>query len=123
MRIPGDDDFYHSSSVKLTSTIGSTVSEAKAPTIPTYKFDEGKYISELKKYIDGTYTEHYAVGKLQATEFIIDMGDGLGFTRGNVIKYAKRYGQKAGKNRQDLMKVLHYALMMLYVHDLETKEN
>ena len=45
------------------------------------------------------------------------MGDGLGFTRGNVIKYAKRYGQKAGYNRADLMKVLHYALMMLYVHD------
>jgi hypothetical protein len=87
---------------------------------PDYKFDEGNYIAQLKAYVDKTYNQHYAVGKLQATEFIIDMGDGLGFTRGNVIKYAKRYGQKAGYNRDDLMKVLHYALMMLYVHDIES---
>jgi hypothetical protein len=90
---------------------------------PDYKFDEGAYIAQLKEYVDKTYSQHYAVGKLQATEFIIDMGDGLGFTRGNVIKYAKRYGQKAGRNRDDLMKVLHYSLMMLYVHDIETQDN
>ena len=33
------------------------------------------------------------------------------------MKYAQRYGKKGGKNRADLLKVLHYALFMLYVHD------
>jgi hypothetical protein len=79
-------------------------------------------LNELKKYVDKTYGEHYSLNKFQATEFIIDSGHGIGFTVGNVMKYAQRYGKKAGRNRQDVLKVLHYALMMLYVHDIETKE-
>ena len=74
-------------------------------------------------YIDGTYSEHYSQNKFQTTEMIIDNGDGIGFTRGNIVKYAQRYGRKEGRNRKDIMKVLHYALIMLYVHDLETKES
>jgi hypothetical protein len=35
------------------------------------------------------------------------------------MKYAKRYGNKEGKNRKDLLKILHYAIIMLYVHDTE----
>lgn len=119
--LPGDHDFYHPSSVAKTETL--TAKYVQPPVRVDYKFNEGDLIEQLKKYVDSTYGQHYAVGKLQATDFIIDMGDGLGFTRGNVIKYAKRYGQKAGHNRQDLMKVLHYALMMLYVHDIEHKDN
>jgi hypothetical protein len=59
------------------------------------------------------------VNKYQATEFIIDGGHGEGFCMGNILKYAQRYGKKNGYNRADLMKVLHYALFALYVHDLE----
>ena len=43
--------------------------------------------------------------------------DTLAFCIGNIMKYAQRYGKKGGKNRADLLKVLHYALFMLYVHD------
>jgi hypothetical protein len=87
-----------------------------------YKYDEDNLLKELKEYIDQTYGEHYSLSKLQTTEFIIDNGHGVGFTAGNVMKYVQRYGKKAGRNRQDLLKVLHYALMLLYVHDIETKE-
>lgn len=84
-----------------------------------YKFDESKLISEFKKYVDSTYGQHYAKDKFQATEFIIDGGHGMGFCIGNVLKYAQRYGKKGSHNdaRKDLMKVLHYALIALYVHD------
>ena len=77
-----------------------------------YKFDENKYI-------DSTYGQHYAKDKFQATEFIVDGGHGTGFCIGNVLKYAQRYGKKgtAEDARKDLMKVLHYALMQMYVHD------
>jgi hypothetical protein len=88
-----------------------------------YKYNEPAILKELKEYIDGTYGEHYSQRKFQTTEFIIDNDDGIGFTRGNIIKYAQRYGKKEGRNRKDLLKVLHYAVIMLYVHDLETKEN
>ena len=82
-----------------------------------YKYNEGELIKEFKDYIDATYGEHYSLNKYQATEFIIDAGHGDGFCIGNVMKYAQRYGKKDGYNRKDLLKVLHYALIELYVHD------
>jgi len=84
-----------------------------------YKFNERRYIVELKEYIDTTYGEHYASDKYQATDIIIDSGHGEGFTLGNIMKYAKRYGNKDGKNRKDLLKILHYGIIMLNVHDTE----
>ena len=86
-----------------------------------YKFNEDILLSEFKSYIDATYGQHYARDKFQATEFIIDGGHGTGFCVGNVLKYAQRYGKKGSPtdSRKDLMKVLHYALIQLYIHDLE----
>mgnify|MGYP006226310635 FL=1 len=82
-----------------------------------YRYNEGNLIQELKDYIDATYGEHYSKNKFQATEFIIDGGHGDGFCIGNIMKYAQRYGNKDGFNRKDLMKVLHYAIIQLHVHD------
>lgn len=87
-----------------------------------YKFNEDELIRQLKDYIDGTYEEHYAKGKIQTTEFIQANGDGIPFTRGNIIKYAQRYGSKDGRNRKDILKVLHYAIIMLHTHDIETQQ-
>lgn len=89
-----------------------------------YKFREDELIEEFRAYIDSTYGEHYARDKFQATEFIIDGGHGTGFCVGNVLKYAQRYGKKGSKSdaRRDLLKVLHYALIQLYVHDTEQNE-
>lgn len=82
-----------------------------------YKYNEDQLLAELKEYIDKTYGEHYSQNKYQATEFIIDAGHGEGFTIGNCMKYLQRYGKKEGRNRKDLLKVLHYALIALHVHD------
>jgi hypothetical protein len=84
-----------------------------------YKYNEEALINELQEYVDGTYQQHYSQNKFQATEFIIDGGHGEGFALGNILKYSQRYGKKAGKNRNDLLKVLHYALIALHVHDKE----
>ena len=82
-----------------------------------YKYNESNNILELLKYVNSTYEQHYSKNKFQATEFIIDGGHGEGFCIGNIMKYAQRYGNKNGYNRQDLLKVIHYALIMLHVHD------
>lgn len=84
-----------------------------------YKFNEDVLIKEFKSYVDATYNQHYAKEKFQATEFIIDGGHGTGFCIGNVLKYAQRYGKKGNRDdaRKDLLKVLHYALIQLHVHD------
>lgn len=82
-----------------------------------YKYSEDKILSELKEYIDATYGEHYAHNNFQATEFIMDSGHGEGFCIGNILKYSQRYGKKDGKNRKDLLKVIHYGIMALHNHD------
>ena len=85
-----------------------------------YKFNEYENLIALKDYVDSTYNQHYSKNKFQATEFIVDSGHGEGFCIGNILKYSQRYGKKEGKNRADLLKVLHYALIALHVHDQES---
>jgi hypothetical protein len=86
-----------------------------------YKFNEYENLKQLKDYVDSTYNQHYSKSKFQATEFIVDSGHGEGFCIGNILKYSQRYGKKEGKNRSDLLKVLHYALIALHVHDQENE--
>ena len=92
-----------------------------------YKFSEGTLVKELGQYIDSTYGKdsgsNYNQNKFQATEFIVDGGHGEGFCIGNILKYAQRYGKKEGYNRKDLMKVLHYGIIALHVHDLKNGES
>lgn len=89
-----------------------------------YKYDEGDLLREITQYIDATYGEHYSQNQYQATEFIIDGGHGIGFTVGNILKYAQRYGHKGTPEdwRKDLLKVIHYAIIALHVHDKD-KQN
>ena len=81
-----------------------------------YKFNEKEILKEIQKYVDSTYEQHYATGKIQSTEFILDSGHGLGFTIGNILKYSQRYGKKDGFNKKVLFKVIHYAIIALYLH-------
>jgi len=85
-----------------------------------YRYSEDKILKELKEYIDSTYKQHYSKNKFQATEFIMDSGHGEGFCIGNIMKYAQRFGKKDGKNRKDLLKVIHYGIMAL--HNLDNGE-
>lgn len=82
-----------------------------------YKYREDVILKELQEYINVTYDQHYSQQKFQASEFIFDNGHGVGFTVGNIMKYAQRYGKKEGFNRKDILKILHYAVMLLHVHD------
>ena len=82
--------------------------------MPEYKFKENIIVNDVMDYINKTYDSHYAKTKnYQATEIIIDQGHGTGFCMGNILKYAQRYGKKEGRNKNDLMKVIHYAIIQL----------
>ena len=91
-------------------------------TSPNYVFNEEKILEEIKNGIDSTYSSHYAQNKIQSTEFITDAGHGEGFCIGNIIKYAQRYGKKNGYNREDLKKIIHYAIIMMCLHDKRNEE-
>ena len=47
----------------------------------------------------------------------------MGFSLGNILKYAQRYGKKNGHNRDDLLKLWHYGIIALHVHDLNNGES
>ena len=85
------------------------------------KFNEQEAIKLLSDYIESTYGKHYSMNKIQSTEFIFDSGHGDGFCLGNIIKYAQRFGKKNGRNLDDLLKILHYGIILLGV-EIENEE-
>lgn len=81
--------------------------------MPKFKFNEEDGLTLLTNHIIRSYDKHYSMNKIQSTEFIFDSGHGEGFCLGNIIKYAQRYGKKDGKNVDDLLKIAHYAIIMI----------
>lgn len=91
--------------------------------MPDYKYDEDKYMSDVIKYLAGTYGEHYVAKDIQVID-IWESLDSLETTaRDTAIKYLCRYGKKAGKNKKDLLKAIHYILLMMYATDKATRDH
>ena len=88
-----------------------------------FKFNEDNILNDLKRYIEGTYSAHY-VGKnnVQSLDLIFSSGHGEGFCIGSILKYSARFGRKRGKNKDDLLKAAHYAILSLYLLEEEEKE-
>lgn len=100
------------------------VEENHIQTVKTYKkipenskFNETELLRQVEDYIAGTYGEHYSQGDIQIFEAIAANGHGEGFACGNIEKLAARYGKKHGYNRDDLLKIAHYAILLLWDHD------
>ena len=85
------------------------------------KFNEDKVLVWVENYIRATYDAHYSKNKIQTTEFVFDSDHGEGFCIGNIIKYAQRYGKKDGYNEKDLLKIVHYAIILLGKKHYDTK--
>lgn len=85
-----------------------------------YKYNEGSIVQDLADYIDSTYGQHYVGNKeIQTVDFWESLGSLDTTARDTAIKYLARYGKKNGKNRKDLLKAMHYIVLMLYIHDKE----
>jgi len=96
------------------------------PSLPPYKYDEARLLKEFNDYIASTYKGHY-VGEdnIQSLDLIFAAGAGRGFCQGNVLKYAgPRLGIKGGpkEERADILKVMHYAMLLLFLLDKKTKK-
>ena len=82
------------------------------------KYNEEELLEELRNYIIGTYRQHYSAGndKIQTLDLIESVGDAEAFCRSNILKYASRYDKK-GTARRDIMKILHYAVLLMNYND------
>ncbi len=80
-----------------------------------FKYNEDKILEKVKDYIGSTYDQHY-IGKdglqIQDVFDMIDISEP--FCRGAAIKYLIRYGEKEGKNPKDLLKCIHYIILMYH---------
>jgi len=79
------------------------------------KFNEDKICKEILDYIKSTYGQHYSSGKdgIQVLDLLKSIGIKSDFCQANAIKYLSRYGKKGGRNRKDLLKAIHYVILLL----------
>ena len=88
------------------------------PRNMSFKYNEDELLKELREYVTSTYNQHYSAGnnKIQTLDLIEACGDAEAFCRSNILKYASRYDKK-GTARRDIIKILHYALLLLHFSD------
>ena len=82
-----------------------------------YKYSEDIYIKDIQDYVDSTYGQHYVNDGIQVVDVWKARGTLETTAADTAIKYIMRYGKKDGKNRKDLLKAVHYILLMMYADD------
>lgn len=79
-----------------------------------WKYREDEILKEIQDYLGGTYSSHYTSkeSKTQTLDLIESIGDAEAFCRSNAIKYLSRFGKKNGKSRLDILKAIHYCILL-----------
>ena len=87
------------------------------------KYNEERIIEEISRYIKGTYGEHYSTTQVgfQVQDMLRHLNIDKDFCQANAIKYLCRYGKKSGKNRKDLLKAIHYIVLLMSSEDADDK--
>ena len=84
-----------------------------------FKYHEEEILKDIQEYVSGTYQGHYTGNshefrKVQTIDLMASKDLASGFCQANILKYGSRYGNKDGRNQKDLMKVIHYAMLLLH---------
>ena len=84
-----------------------------------YKYHEEEILKDIEEYVSKTYQGHYTgtkheFRKVQTIDLMAARDIATDFCQANILKYGSRYGSKNGKNKTDLLKVIHYAMLLLH---------
>jgi hypothetical protein len=84
-----------------------------------WKYNEDKILKDVEDYVTSTYHGHYCgdedgYSDIQTIDLMAAKKLAAGFCQANILKYGSRYGDKDGRNKRDLMKVIHYAMLLLH---------
>ena len=76
-------------------------------------------LKDIEEYVSKTYQGHYTGAKhefrkVQTIDLMAARDIATDFCQANILKYGSRYGSKNGKNKTDLLKVIHYAMLLLH---------
>jgi hypothetical protein len=90
-----------------------------------WKYEEDLTMKEIRDYLSGTYKSHYTSqeSKTQTLDLIESIGDAEAFCRSNAIKYLSRFGKKNGKSRLDILKAIHYCILLYHFSGLHKKNS
>ena len=89
------------------------------PMAHYFKYHEEEILKDIQEYVSGTYNGHYT-GKehefrnVQTIDLMAARDIAPQFCQANILKYGSRYGSKDGRNKKDLLKVIHYAMLLLH---------
>ena len=90
-----------------------------------WQYEEDLTLKQIREYLSSTYNAHYTSkqSKTQTLDLIESIGDAEPFCRSNAIKYLSRFGKKNGKSKQDILKAIHYCILLYHFAGLhnETK--
>ena len=83
------------------------------------KYHEKEILKDVEDYVSRTYNGHYTGTKheyrnVQTIDLMASRDLASDFCQANILKYGSRYGSKDGRNKKDLMKVIHYAMLLLH---------
>ena len=84
-----------------------------------YKYHEEDILKDIEEYVSLTYQGHYTgtqheYRNVQTLDLMASKDLASAFCQANILKYGSRYGNKDGKNKKDLLKVIHYAMLLLH---------
>ena len=84
-----------------------------------YKYHEEEILKDIEEYVSSTYQGHYTGSKhefrkVQTIDLMAARDIASNFCQANILKYGSRYGSKNGKDKKDLLKVVHYAMLLLH---------
>ena len=84
-----------------------------------FKYHEKEILKDIEEYVSGTYKGHYTGNSheyrnVQTLDLMASKDLASSFCQANILKYGSRYGNKDGKNKKDLMKVIHYAMLLAH---------
>ena len=84
-----------------------------------YKYHEEEILKDIEEYVSNTYNGHYTgtkheFRKVQTIDLMAARDIAAQFCQANILKYGSRYGSKDGRNKTDLLKVIHYAMLLLH---------
>ena len=93
--------------------------ETEKPMAHYFKYHEEEILKDIEEYVSGTYQGHYTGNshefrKVQTIDLMASKDLASGFCQANILKYGSRYGNKDGRNQKDLLKVIHYAMLLLH---------
>jgi len=84
-----------------------------------WKYDEDKILKDIQEYVTSTYRSHYCGHQqeyqgVQTIDLMAAKELASDFCQANILKYGSRYGDKDGRSKRDLLKVIHYAMLLLH---------